>query len=120
MYEIWTFHKVCYGSNYNKLFYDFILFWPVTYTKSDKNSGHISQKNLNTLKSPKRYSFCFGQKNRAGLQLQQYYEVLPNFAVISIAYSWFSLFFILSPSRLICAPLNRRRKIRCPRENCLC
>ena len=57
-----------------KLIYDIIL--SVNCTKSDKQIGHVSQKNPNARKFPKKYNFCFGQKNRAGVKIQTFPTVL--------------------------------------------
>ena len=46
-----------------KPFYDVLLFWTLNCTKSDKKVGDISRKDGNTLRFPKRYNFCFWQKN---------------------------------------------------------
>ena len=60
-----------------KRFYDAILFWPVNCKKKKKKKKkkkivNISEKFPNTLRFPKMYNNCFGQKSGAGLQLPMY------------------------------------------------
>ena len=79
-----------------KRFYDVILFWSVNCTKIIKKIVDISEKFSNTLRFPKMYNNCFGQKNRAGFNILTIPDALKRLTLkLSLACLFTSLIELL-------------------------